>query len=440
MRAPRLSRPAARPFTSTSRSSHTPPLLSSPLAFPARTGNKPPAVHEPPPSEPESTPAPPPQLPDDTPATAAHGPAQGLLAHTHASQIAEPHDPDGRPPSIHLSEYAYVEAAASATAASLSSPEDPSPITPSDPQPAMPVPVRARRTTLDLPGSPYDDDPKASPTSSMATSPKPCIVPGNALHLIDDDPAAPRSATPPSVIVVGDESEYGAEPPSSDSDADGDGEHAGAPRAVRPAPRVRFRSRVRITSGVHRHRHSQSAIGGGTSTPGSSTSESPSSSISAPLRYQADDDAAWGPIGKRLSAYAWQRRAQSMPGPGPGGLVQGQGPVQGPRPGMVRNGTMTRSGMRSVRGRGSERTPLLRAQLRQVYGESEDEEGQGMGQEERALREAALRREEEVMFGRWPWRVFNRHVSPSIFRNLCVAQCAIVVVVAYGTRIVLLLC
>ena len=96
--------------------------------------------------------------------------------------------------------------------------------------------------------------------------------------------------------------------------------------------------------------------------------------------------------------------------------------------------------MRSVRGRGSERTPLLRAQLRQVYGESEDEEAQGMGQEERALREAALRREEEVMFGRWPWRVFNRHVSPSIFRDLCVAQCAIVVVVAYGTRIVLLLC
>lgn len=323
---------------------------------------------------------------------------------------------DRRPLSIHLSE-------------DLSLPP------PSDAMP-RPPPVsapRARRPMLDLPGPPpldlYSTDHKLALESA---SPKPCIVPGNALHLIDDDPAAPRSATPPSVIIVGDESEHGAEPESDgvfDVDVEGlgegDGDRAGvgmrrsasqppgigatgngtANGTVRPAPRVRFRSRVRITSGVHRHRHSVSATGG--STPGSTTSDSPSSSILAPLRYQADENAAWGPIGKRLSGYAtsggWQRRAQ------PQAQVQRyDGQANGVRSGATRD----RGGVRGTRAYG-ERTPLLRPPAGQAMHseDGDDEDSQGMSEEERTMRASALRREEEVVFGKWPWRIFNRHVS-----------------------------
>ncbi|KAI0735867.1 hypothetical protein C8Q76DRAFT_766117 [Earliella scabrosa] len=267
------------------------------------------------------------------------------------------------------------------------------------PRPPATTATRARRMTLDLPSSPidvlYESDTKLS---LEGTSPKPCIVPGNALHLIDDDPAAPRSATPPSVIIVGDESEQGPE----DTDEDGEGEEErerDGSQPPRPVPRVRFRSRVRITSGVHRHRHSHSvaSVVGGGSTPASSTEDSPSSSISAPLRYQADDNTAWGPIGKRLNGYSWQRRGQ--PGQGQG---QGQVQVSGARTaGLGQGGRGARGGRRY-----NERTPLLRPA---PYSESEDEASEDMADEERAARAAALRKEEEAVFGKWPWRIFNRH-------------------------------
>lgn len=38
--------------------------------------------------------------------------------------------------------------------------------------------------------------------------------------------------------------------------------------------------------------------------------------------------------------------------------------------------------------------------------DSEDEEVLG----DIAMRAAALRREEDAVFGKWPWRLFNRHV------------------------------
>ncbi|KAI0689689.1 hypothetical protein C8T65DRAFT_106570 [Cerioporus squamosus] len=311
-------------------------------------------------------------------------------------------EPERRPPSIHLSE------TVSATVDQPAPPDS----TDARAQPDMPPPTmtatRARRMTLDLPSSPIDVLFESDHKLALeGTSPKPCIVPGNALHLIDDDPSAPRSATPPSVIIVGDESEHGGDA-ETDMDGDLDGEEGVRERsasqpppsdAVRPRPRVRFRSRVRITSGVHRHRHSLSATGG--STPGSTTSDSPSSSISAPLRYQADENGAWGPIGKRLSAYAaaggWQRRANVA-------LDQGSQPngVQG---GGARGGR----GSRGARGL-NERTPLLRPPAgRHMYSESEDDEAGSMGEDERVIRAAALRREEEAVFGKWPFRIFNRH-------------------------------
>ncbi|KAI0757598.1 hypothetical protein C8Q80DRAFT_1134355 [Daedaleopsis nitida] len=61
----------------------------------------------------------------------------------------------------------------------------------------------------------------------------------------------------------------------------------------------------------------------------------------------------------------------------------------------------------------TERTPLLRPSPRRTYSESEDEGSEGMGEGERVARAAALRREEEAVFGKWPLRMFNRHVSIS---------------------------
>ncbi|PIL30732.1 hypothetical protein GSI_06900 [Ganoderma sinense ZZ0214-1] len=357
----------------------------------------------------------------DGPASSALNPPPQPNAqpHPHPQPQPEPQSEaaaassDGLPPSIHLGEDLSVSSSTDAM-----------------PRPPVSAP-RARRPTLDLPGPPLDLYTTDHKLALESTSPKPCIVPGNALHLIDDDPAAPRSATPPSVIIVGDESEHGAEP-ESDGDFDvmdglglGDGEGeagegagvgirrsasqppgaTGAPSGngtVRPAPRVRFRSRVRITSGVHRHRHSVSATGG--STPGSTTSDSPSSSISAPLRYQADENAAWGPIGKRLSSYAtsggWQKRTQPQ--------VQVQR-YDGMPNGVRGEATRGRGGLRGARGY-SERTPLLRPPAGGgVHSEDEDEDSQGMSEEERTMRASALRREEEAVFGKWPWRIFNRH-------------------------------
>ncbi|KAI0762393.1 hypothetical protein C8Q74DRAFT_1206818 [Fomes fomentarius] len=293
--------------------------------------------------------------------------------------------------------------------------------------------TRTRRTTLDLPGSPidvlYESDHKLA---LEGTSPKPCIVPGNALHLIDDDPSAPHSATPPSLIIVGDEPEGESEYEGEGGDEDGEGVGGGKPHSAsrsasqpaaagtRPTPHVRFRSRVRITSGVHRHRHShshshsQSGTGApGSSTPGSSTEDSPSSSISAPLRYQADENATWGPIGKRLSGYAaggWQRRPERVQGLGQRHVqvqVQGQ---DGQRQGVygARSGGARGRGARGGRGY-HERTPLLRPSPGRMYSESEDDSEEVMGEGERTARAAALSREEEAVFGKWPWRIFNRH-------------------------------
>ena len=178
-------------------------------------------------------------------------------------------------------------------------------------------------------------------------SPKPCIVPGNALQLIDDDPAASRSHTPSSVIVLEDDPhvDFGApRDGSADSSADREPER-------RTLPRVRFRSRVRITSGLRRSRHASDSVAHGAS-PASSASDSPSSSISAPLRWQADENDAWGPLGRRLSAYAhqngWQKRVPSA------------------LRGSLRSSTTTRQ-QPTAKAKMNERTPLLRAGRHVAY-------------------------------------------------------------------------
>lgn len=178
----------------------------------------------------------------------------------------------------------------------------------------------------------------------------------------------------------------------------------------RPMPKVHFRSRVRITSGLHSSGRSRNRDGtgrdstfeDGIDTANTSASGSPSSSISAPLRYQADENNVLGPLGKRINSLAQARNK--------------------------RNGQLRRAAGSSV----SERTPFLRAseygpipdytrQRRErswVSGESEDESPAN-----------GLKREEEVMFGRWPWRVFNRHASISGFHfslGLLTLYCSVV--------------
>lgn len=239
-------------------------------------------------------------------------------------------------------------------------------------------------------------------------SPKPCIVPGNALQLIDDDPAASRAHTPASVILLDPEH---APAGSADSSAEPEPEPT-----RRPIPRVRFRSRVRITSGVRRSRAVSEPVPPGAS-PASSASDSPSSSISAPLRWQADENAAWGPLGRRLSAYAhqngWQKRVPSAP-----------------RSQLRPNGHHRQQPQ--AKAKVDERTPLVRPGRHVSYvdagldggGDADDERvvedefedsDEEMGQES-ALRAAALKREEDAVFGQWPWRVFNRHVRTHILR------------------------
>ncbi|KAH9836706.1 uncharacterized protein C8Q71DRAFT_55266 [Rhodofomes roseus] len=228
-------------------------------------------------------------------------------------------------------------------------------------------------------------------------SPKPCIVPGNALHLIDDDPS-PRSQTPSSVIIIADGTEIhvGSHDRTPDQAGDGgDRSSSEPPPGARPQPRVRFRSRVRITSGVHKHRHSgtpapqgQRRLSSGTPSSGSS----PSSSISAPLRYQADENAAWGPLGRRLSAFAAAGRRKHVQAP--------------PQYGEGVNG-----GESGAHTSPNERSALLRSARNGGYVDPYDA-GVSEGDEddlEEELGAAELRRQKELVFGPWPGRLLNLH-------------------------------
>lgn len=226
--------------------------------------------------------------------------------------------------------------------------------------------------------------------SLEGASPKPCIVPGNALQLIDEDPSASRSHTPSSVIVLDDA--------RSDSTPEPNGQQQNS--ALRPVPRVRFRSRVRITSGLRRGRHAGAGVGP-TSSPSSSASGSPSSSISAPIRWQADEHAAWGPLGRRLSAYAhgngWQKPSARQQ------LQQQQQAKIDERTPLIRPGRQHAAYVDAGADGGGEADDERAAE-----GELDDSDDET--EADSALRAAALKREEEATFGKWPWRLFNRHV------------------------------
>ncbi|KDQ54966.1 hypothetical protein JAAARDRAFT_196336 [Jaapia argillacea MUCL 33604] len=271
-------------------------------------------------------------------------------------------------------------------------------------------------------------DPGASPTDSMGDgselvdeldhldagrlilqgSPaKPTILSGNALHLrLDDEledsyfPTTPsttdQSHTQPLIPKIAPDVKLDDEEPTPSS------------------PRVRFRSRVRIASGLHRHRKHQQRRS--SSQDSSSDSDSPCSSISAPLRYQADSNSVLGPLGQRLHAYAaanqgWGTRILMSPGIGSG---SGSGSGNGKRRLGAGGG---RSAQRvKTKPRMDERTPLVGGSSsgsRPVYLNGH-RDGNGSPRDHEDEREenddndrAVSVTEHEVVFGKWPWRLFN---------------------------------
>ena len=224
------------------------------------------------------------------------------------------------------------------------------------------------------------------------------ILPGNALqlHLAEGGPDGAFGSTPTATSFSSSCSSNNPtatfnQPPPPSISLDDDQTPTVVTR--HSVPRVHFRSRVRITSGLHsssRPRNCDST--GRNSTPddeigtaNTSASGSPSSSISAPLRYQADENNILGPLGKRINSLAQTRNK--------------------------RNGQLRRVGIGSSVG---ERTPFLRAS---EYGPAPDythqrrERSRICNESEDEDLASGLKREEDIMFGRWPWRIFNRHAS-----------------------------
>ncbi|TFY53334.1 hypothetical protein EVG20_g10161 [Dentipellis fragilis] len=260
--------------------------------------------------------------------------------------------------------------------------------------------------------------------SSLGAPRKPVILAGNALQLELDEPDNPF--TTDDVLV----SPYTSSPDTSPQRPRAAPTDAAANPAPTPTPpassitgpahnhlpvpvpvpvpaRVRFRSRVRITSGLRHHRNRDPDA----RSIDSSGSDSPSSSISAPLRYHADDSVR-GPLGQRLSvlaANAWQRRrlaaAVTQNGAVYASQHQGQDQPQGvPQPDertalLDRRRTSPYVGARTGTGTGTDR----QLGVGEDVGEDDDE------QDEDAYL-MARREEEDITFGRWPWRLFNRHV------------------------------
>ena len=228
------------------------------------------------------------------------------------------------------------------------------------------------------------------------------ILPGNALqlHLADGGPDSFFGSTPTATSFSSSCSSNNPtttifnQPPLPSISLDDDQTPTVAAR--HSIPRVHFRSRVRITSGLHSNNRSRnhertgrnSVADDGVGTANTSASGSPSSSISAPLRYQADENTVLGPLGKRINSLAHTRNK--------------------------RNGQLRRA---SIGSSVSERTPFLRAS---EHGPAPDymhqrrERGRVGSESEDEDPASGLKREEDIVFGRWPWRIFNRHVSTTV--------------------------
>lgn len=150
--------------------------------------------------------------------------------------------------------------------------------------------------------------------------------------------------------------------------------------------RVRFRSRVRITSGLHRR----------VSTTSSLTS-SRSSSISAPLRSPLTAEnctPGWGTLGQRVGLFAISNRQAAQ----------------------ARNAAKQRARRRQgIADPPTENTALLGVPIPPGYdgyldSDEEDDEDYSDEYDDEAL----LSRQIDLVFGKWPGRLLNRQVGPTL--------------------------
>jgi hypothetical protein len=170
--------------------------------------------------------------------------------------------------------------------------------------------------------------------------------------------------------------------------------------------RVRFRSRVRIASGLNRHRHSLEGVDylslGYSQEP--SISGSPSSSISVPLHTPTEEQVGkpgWGTLGQRVSLFARgqmerSRRREQKERLGLGASSFRKGTERGRREAHVV----------PYYAQITEETPLLLSSARN---------GSCLTREVEA---SQLAREIDMVFGPWPGRLANHHVSFTAFLTL----------------------
>jgi hypothetical protein len=199
-------------------------------------------------------------------------------------------------------------------------------------------------------------------SNGLITSSKPVMLPSNSLRLHLDDPSAPLT-TPHDP----------AHPPSDASS-----------KHLRHS-RVRFRSRVRITSGFGHHRRKSDV--------GSSRSGSPSSSISAPLRSYPDDTNAWGTLGQRVGLLALQKK------------IIGTHKTQRQRKELIFPSQNA-----------DERTPLRNSFNNSPYIEGEGVQDGDVFDDD--MDDERQSHEVDNVFGKFPGRLLNRHVSSLAFLPL----------------------
>ncbi|KAJ6573933.1 hypothetical protein DFH09DRAFT_1456435 [Mycena vulgaris] len=151
--------------------------------------------------------------------------------------------------------------------------------------------------------------------------------------------------------------------------------------------RVHFRSRVRITSGLPRHSRHLSAT---------SSLNSSSSSISAPLRSPLTEEncsPGWGTLGKRVGLFALSNRQAAAL------AAQARSAKQRGR---------RRQGVADLAT--NERTALLGNPAPPGYDGYDPEEEDGyFSSDDEYDEEAVLSRQIDLVFGKWPQRLLNRH-------------------------------
>lgn len=152
---------------------------------------------------------------------------------------------------------------------------------------------------------------------------------------------------------------------------------------------VRFQSRVRIAAGIGRRYR---RLSDGLASNASSISESASSSISVPLRTpDSEGTSGWAPLGRRINRPASQTD------------VAHDNTTRG-RCRLNENGSI-RQKYRSLSFPDSdnERTRLVSFYNGYSYTANRTDA-------HRNTQEAWRKQVADVTFGKWPWRLFNRHV------------------------------